>query len=608
MSNKTTLISDLKILNQIAQILNRAVDVRTALESSLEHLVQLIGLETGWIFIREPSALERCAGHGFQLAAHYQLPPALDLFSKDAWDKGCSCQNHCDKGGLNEAYNEICCSRLAESKGDRNGLSVHASSPLQSGSQVLGILNIAATDWASFDERALAILTTVGAQIGVALERAQLHDMLRKQHIQEQSALLTFSHRLLRGSSLESLEMFIVDEARRLLNADASALLLPDGNDSEQLYFLAATGWRTDPVGIERRVPADERSRVGQVMISQKLLVADVPRDLSHSAFDRWAAAEEFRVFAAVPLIVDENSIGVLVIHSRQDRDFNETDLRFLQLLTNQAAIALEAARLQVEQFERQRMERELAVGRQIQQSMLPEECPLIPGWQFATAFEAAREVGGDFYDFFPFAQSVGKWGIVIADVSDKGVPAALYMVLSRTTMRNTAQSDRDPSQVLQLTNRYIHEDSQADMFLSVFYATLETENGRLTYGNAGHNYPLWWRAEARKIEELIEHGTLVGVLDDLQLDNHVIDLAEEDFLVLYTDGVTDAINSEEHDFGTQCLKNVVTTALASGEDLDAQDVIDVILNAVKSYTGDQPQFDDMTLFVIKRVREGNAG
>jgi sigma-B regulation protein RsbU (phosphoserine phosphatase) len=84
--------------------------------------------------------------------------------------------------------------------------------------------------------------------------------------------------------------------------------------------------------------------------------------------------------------------------------------------------------------------------------------------------------------------------------------------------------------------------------------------------------------------------------------------LAEEDFLVLYTDGVTDAINSEEHDFGTQCLKNVVTTALASGEDLDAQDVIDVILNAVKSYTGDQPQFDDMTLFVIKRVREGNAG
>jgi sigma-B regulation protein RsbU (phosphoserine phosphatase) len=608
MSNKTTLISDLKILNQIVQTLNRAVDVRTALESSLEQLVQLMGLETGWIFIHEPAAFERWAGRGFQLAAHYQLPPALDLLSKDAWDKGCSCQNHYDKGSLDEAYNEIRCSRLAESKGDRHGLSVHASSPLQSGSRVLGILNIAAKDWASFDERTLAMLTTVGAQIGIALERARLHDMLRKQRIQEQSALLTFSQKLLRGSSLESLEMFIVDEARRLLDVDASALLLPDGNDPQQLYFPAATGWRTDPVGLNRRIPADEESQVGRVMVSQKSLVSDVPKNLPVTAFDRWAATEEFKVFAAVPLVVDEDSIGILVIHSRQDRNFTEIDLRFLQLLANQAAIALEAARLQIEQLERQRMERELAVGRQIQRSMVPEECPLIPGWQFATAFEAAREVGGDFYDFFPFAQNSGLWGTVIADVSDKGVPAALYMVLSRTTIRNTARPDRDPSQVLQLTNRYIHEDSQADMFLSAFYATLDTENGRLTYSNAGHNYPLWWRAASRQIEELSEHGTLVGVLDDLWLDNHVIDLAEDDLLVLYTDGVTDAINSEEHDFGTQRLKNVVSTALASSKNLDAQDMIDVILDAVKAYTGDQPQFDDMTLFVIKRVRVGNAG
>jgi len=608
MSNKTTLISDLKTLNQIAQTLNRAVDVRTALESSLKQLVQLMGLETGWIFIHDPAAVERWEGRGFKLAAHYKLPPAIDLLNKDAWDKGCSCQNSCKLGKLDEAYNEIHCSRLAESIGDRHGLSVHASTPLQSSTRVLGILNVAATEWASFNERTLEILTTVGAQIGIALERARLHDMLREQRVQEQSALLIFSQKLLRGSSLESLEVFIVDEARRLLNVDASALLLPDGDDSQQLYFLAATGWRTDPVGLRRRIPADEQSRVGRVMVSQQPLVAAVPRDLPLTAFDRWATAEEFQIFAAIPLVVDENSIGVLAIHSRQERSFNEIDLRFLQLLANQAAIALEAARLQVEQLERQRMERELSVGRQIQRSMLPEECPLIPGWQFATAFKAAREVGGDFYDFFPFAQSSGKWGIVIADVSDKGVPAALYMVLSRTTIRNTAKSDRDPSQVLHLTNRYIHEDSQADMFLSVFYATLDTENGRLIYGNAGHNYPLWWRGEARQIEEISEHGTLVGVLDDLQLDNHVIDLAEDDLLVLYTDGVTDAINSEENDFGTQRLKNVVTTALASGKNLDAQDVIDVILDAVKAYTGDQPQFDDMTLFVIKRVREENAG
>ena len=239
---------------------------------------------------------------------------------------------------------------------------------------------------------------------------------------------------------------------------------------------------------------------------------------------------------------------------------------------------------------------------------MLPAECPLIPGWQFATDFKAAREVGGDFYDFFPFAKDQGTWGIVIADVSDKGVPAALYMVLSRTTIRNTAQSDRSPSQVLRLTNRYVEEDSQADMLLSVFYATLDTENGRLTYSNAGHNYPLWWRAETGQLEELSQHGTLVGVLDDLQLEDFAVDLAEDDFLVLYTDGVTDAIDSEEHDFGTKQLKKVVTAALESDKDLGAQDMTNIILGAVKEFTGEQPQFDDMTLFVLKRVREGNAG
>ncbi len=608
MNSKAAEISDLKTLNQIANTLNQTVDVRSALESALAQLVKLMGLETGWLFVYEPSAVERWAGPGFQLAAHVQLPPALELTSKEAWDKGCSCQSHCIRGSLNEAYNEIRCSRLAEAKGNREGLLVHASTPLMSGSRTLGILNIAAGEWSSFDERSLAVLTTVGAQIGVALERAKLHDMLREQRVQEQSALLTFSQHLLRGSSLDSLQAFIVDEARRLLNVDACALLVPDAEQQQQLYFKAAAGWRTDPVRLDRRIPADEESKVLRVMTSQKLLVAEVPRDLSSTAFDYWAAAEDFQVLAAVPLVVDAQSIGVLVVHSRQKRQFSETDLRFLQLLANQAAIALEAARLQTERIERVRLEQEMAFGRKIQRSMIPQERPEIPGWQFATAIEAAQAVGGDFYDFFPFAGDPGIWGILIADVSGKGVPAALYMVLSRTTIRNTAQLDRDPAHVLRLTNRYIHEDSQADMFLSVFYGMLDSENGRLTYSNAGHDYPLWWRAESGRIEELREHGTIVGVLDDLQLDNHVIDLVEGDFLVLYTDGITDAINSEEIEFGSQSLKNLISETLCANSDLSAKDLVDDILEKVRAHSGNEPQFDDMTLFVIKRTLEENAG
>jgi len=175
-------------------------------------------------------------------------------------------------------------------------------------------------------------------------------------------------------------------------------------------------------------------------------------------------------------------------------------------------------------------------------------------------------------------------------------------MVLSRTTIRSAAQVDRMPADVLRLTNQYIHEDSQADMFLSVFYAMLETRTGRLTYSNAGHNPPLWWRSETGMLEQLSEHGTLVGVLDDLHLNNHTVELAGQDTLVLYTDGVTDAINKCEEDLGMARLENVLVETLDSNRSLEAQDIVDIIVDAVIEHTGDQAQFDDVAIMVIKRM------
>ena len=296
------------------------------------------------------------------------------------------------------------------------------------------------------------------------------------------------------------------------------AILLPDTENQDYLYFLAEIGWKTKPGEMGRRVQSNMDSKVGKVMIAQKPLVSQVELSRPRTEIDRWAAAEDFKSLAAVPLVVDSQSIGVLVVHTRQTRHFTDSDLRFLNLLANQAAIALEAWRFVKEEIEWGRTERELAFGREIQQSMLPENRPFIPGWQFSVAYEVARKVGGDFYDFFPFIEKPELWGIVIADVSDKGVPAALYMVLSRTTIRNTAQVKRTPAKVLQKTNRYILEDSQADMFLSAFYATLDTSNGLLSYSNAGHNHPLWWQSESKQLVTLQEHGILLGVVDNVQL------------------------------------------------------------------------------------------
>lgn len=598
----TDSVKDLQRLNQIALILNQAVDVQTALNASLAELVDLMGLETGWIFLRDEHATGRWHGRGFRLAAHVNLPPALALDNHRAWDKSCSCQDACERGVLDAAYNEIHCSRLAESGGDGRNLIVHASTPLLAAERVLGIVNVAAADWAAFDDRALTLLSTVGNQMGVALERASLYDMLQERRIHEQAALLELSRQLLRQPDLDTLTAFIVEEARRLVNADAGALLLPEINDPSWLRFRAAVSWKSDPVGNGYRVPAELRSHSGRVMLSQRPVV--IP-DITHYGQELWMLdwlqVEGFRAEAIVPLIADGRSIGTLVVSSREPRPFDETELRLLQLMANHAAIAIEQARLRNAEMRRRRLEEELAVGRQIQLSMLPEHCPSVPGWRFAADYQAAREVGGDFYDFFELPAVPGTWGIVIADVSDKGVPAALFMALSRTAIRNTAMPSHPPHMALIRANRYIREDSQSDMFLTAFYGTLNTADGRFRFSNAGHNPPFWWRDERQELRELSTPGIALGVLDEIKLKQGKIRVRPGDALVLYTDGVTEAINPAGEEFGKERLRSTLLALMADTSTCRADRILAGVLTAVAEFVGDVSQHDDTTICVITR-------
>ncbi|HEX6385756.1 MAG TPA: SpoIIE family protein phosphatase [Anaerolineae bacterium] len=602
MSSDADLIHDLNTLNRIAETLNRAVDVRSALSSSLAQLVELMGLETGWVFVVDPAAQDRWAGRGFRLAAYHNLPPAMDATNPAAWDKGCDCQTLCQKGKLNEAYNEVRCSRLASVEGDRKGLSVHASAPLCSGSTVLGILNVAAPDWRSFSERTLALLTNVGSQLGVALERTRLYDLLHERRVYEQAALLELSNQLLARSDLTDLMAYLVEEVQRLLQVDACAVLLVRSEDPNTLRFRAATGWRSDPVANQYCVPADARSGSGQVMRTQQpLILEDLRQDEPAAWVDEWLKAEGFESAAIVPLVADGRSIGSLVINVRQPRRFDESEIRFLQLMANQAALAIEKARLHHEEIKRHRMEEELAVGRQIQVSMLPPGVPVVPGWQFSAVYEPAKQVGGDFYDFFELPGEPGRLGLVIADVSGKGVPAALFMALSRTIIRNNALRGRSPADTLIWANRFIQEDSQTDMFLTAFYAALHTNSGRLTFANAGHNRPLWWRATLGEFEELVASGIVLGVLDDVELEERESEIAPGDVLIFYTDGVTESMNRSYEEFGVARLKAVVSDALEPKPNPAAQAVLNAVLDAVKSFTGDALQYDDFTLFVVCR-------
>jgi sigma-B regulation protein RsbU (phosphoserine phosphatase) len=243
-----------------------------------------------------------------------------------------------------------------------------------------------------------------------------------------------------------------------------------------------------------------------------------------------------------------------------------------------------------------QRFEQELALAGRIQTSFLPD-VPHVPGWQLAVTLRPARETSGDFYDLNPLSD--GQLGIIVADVVDKGVGAALYMALSWILLRTyTAEYPAQPEHVFSAVNRRMVTDAHTDQFVTAFYGILDPTSGRLTYCNAGHNPPYLASAQDKpSVKRLNTTGLPLGVFEDTDWKEEIVQVAPGDALVLYTDGITEAQNSEQYLFGEDRLLTCVQSNLGRS----AQDVQNAILADISEFVGQAPQVDDITLAVIQR-------
>ena len=329
----------------------------------------------------------------------------------------------------------------------------------------------------------------------------------------------------------------------------------------------------------------------------QALVVADV-RGQDPAWMPDWLQTEGFLAYAVVPLVLNGDSLGVLVLNQRQVRSPQPGEVSFLQLMANQAAMAIDKARLHEEEVKMQALEKDLALGQQIQIGLLPESSPSLPGWEFASYYQAAREVGGDFYDFIELPGLPRRLGMLIADVAGKGVPAALFMARGSTMIRTTALAKRSPRAALSLANRLMLQGRKPDLFLTAFYAVLDTESGHLSYTNAGHNPPLWFRCGKGQIQELRAQGIVLGIFREVELEDLEVAVEPGDCLVFYTDGVTEAMDTNHALFGQDRLE----AAMRASEGASAEQVLDTIVSAIRDFTGDIPQSDDLTLFVVRRA------
>ncbi|MEZ4515986.1 MAG: SpoIIE family protein phosphatase [Chloroflexota bacterium] len=255
--------------------------------------------------------------------------------------------------------------------------------------------------------------------------------------------------------------------------------------------------------------------------------------------------------------------------------------------------------RLVDEEVKRQRLEEELAVGQRIQLSLVPSTCPVFPDWECVAYYSAARQVGGDLYDFIISPDDPEQLNIAIADVTGKGIPAALYMAVSRTMIRaEVMQHGSSPGEALQRVNRFIVEDRQSPLFLSALLMSIDTATGAFTCANAGHNPPFWFRAASGRATELQVRGMVLGAFEEVRLEQRSFELAPGDCLVLFTDGITEARNATGEFYDESSLQAVIE----SGDWTTAQDLLESIVSNVQSFLGDEPPTDDMTLIVLRRV------
>ena len=239
----------------------------------------------------------------------------------------------------------------------------------------------------------------------------------------------------------------------------------------------------------------------------------------------------------------------------------------------------------------------ELTLAGRVQASLLPEQSPEIPGWQIAATWKPARETSGDFYDFVPLPN--GRIGIVIADVVDKGMGAALLMALSRTLIRTYAMKfPNNPEDLLQVTNQRILTDIDAGLFVTLFYGVLDPSNGTLIYSNAGHPPPYIFTPGGKpNVTILSGSGMPLGVSDETNWQQGSLEISSGDMLLLYTDGVLDAQNPRGEFLGEEGMLKIIQTQMG----FSAHVVQDTLLSGVFNFAGTEPQVDDITLMILIR-------
>jgi len=279
---------------------------------------------------------------------------------------------------------------------------------------------------------------------------------------------------------------------------------------------------------------------------------------------------------------------------------FSQNDFVVFKSITEQSAFALYNAIIYSEANEKKRLDHDLAIARDIQRILLPAEAPSVNGFEVSGMNVPARQVSGDYFDYIKVDDE--RLGVAIADVSGKGVPASLIMAICRSVLRSQAMGNPSPADVLQKVNRQLYPDIKEDMFISMAYLVLDLVRGGVTLARAGHDAPLLYREKSQTVAPLKTPGMVVGIDSGDVFDRLTTDVAVplecNDCILLYTDGITEALDNEGNEFG---LERTIASVQSSAKE-GAQAMVTRLIDDLRNFVGSTPQNDDITLIAIRKT------
>ncbi len=429
-------------------------------------------------------------------------------------------------------------------------------------------------------------------ELGVlARSIAHMHDNFLRS-INDLSLTNDYAQSLIATSNISSLFNTILLEMLRLKDIERGGLMY--WNDDRKRFVIKETKNFND---IHKSIGNDE-SFIQWFLENRTVLD---PEDFikhfnyyNNKEVQRW---KQYGIALTIPMFRHDKVVGIVNLGRLNNlKEYAVEDIEFLKSLAQVAVIAIENLNLRQREAQTLIIKKDLHFAKSVQQKLLPDEMPQLEGIEFAVKTSPARNIGGDYYDFIRLVE--GTYGIGIADVSGKGVSAALVMASTRSYLRLIARDNYDCSDMLQKMNALLLEDTDKKMFVTMFYAILDTNNSELIFANAGHAFPYIYKASEQKSAHIQAKGFPLGMMEDFAFESSEINLESGDMVVFYTDGIIEAENSEKELFGFSRLEELIDKYGSLG----ANDFLQRFMREFKAFIGDEDQSDDYTILVVKKA------